>query len=273
MKLSITCTRELNNGNTIPLFGLGVYQARQGSECEQAVLSALEAGYRHIDTAAIYRNEESVGAAIKKSKVPRDEIFLTTKLWNSDHDDPEGALKASLKRLGLSYVDLYLIHWPVEKKRLHAWHILEKLYKKGLAKNIGVSNFTVRHLKDLMAKSNVVPAVNQVEFSPFLNQTDLLAFCEKEKIALEAYSPLTKGEKFKDKTLMTIAKKYGKTPAQILIRWCLQHDVIVIPKSVRKERILENADIFDFEISAPGMKTLDNLNEEYRTSWDPTDIP
>lgn len=271
MKLSIASTRKLNNDSTIPLFGLGTYQSGPGKVTEQAVLWALEAGYRHIDTAMIYRNEESVGAAIKKSGIPRKDIFVTTKLWNSDHDDPESALKASLKRLDLEYVDLYLIHWPVQGKRLAAWSVLEKLHKQGLAKNIGVSNFTIRHLKELVAQ--VVPAVNQVEFSPFLYQKELLEFCEKNRIALEAYSPLTKGEKLDDKKLIAIAKKYRKSPAQILIRWCLQHEVIVIPKSVRKERILENADVFDMEISAPDMKTLDSLNEEYRTSWDPTDIP
>lgn len=272
MKLSIASTRKLNNGNTIPLFGLGVYLSKEGKECEQAVLWALEAGYRHIDTAAIYKNEESVGLAIKKSGIPRKDIFVTTKLWNSDHDDPKSALNASLKRLGLEYVDLYLIHWPVEKKRVHAWSVLEQLNKQGLAKNIGVSNFTVTHLKELLAKSKVIPAVNQVEFSPFLFQQNLLDFCEQKKIALEAYSPLTQGKKFGDKTLMAVAKKHGKTPAQVLIQWCLQHDVVVIPKSVKKERIRENADVFGFELSVLDMKSLDGLNEGFRTCWNPSDV-
>ncbi len=272
MKLSFSSSRKLNNGNTIPLFGLGTYQSGPGKVTEQAVIWALEAGYHHIDTAMIYRNEESVGAAIKKSGIPRKDIFVTTKLWNSDHDDPESALKASLKRLSLDYVDLYLIHWPVQGKRLHAWSVLEKLQKKGFAKDIGVSNFTISHLKELLGNAKVVPAVNQVEFSPFLFQEELLEFCEKNKIALEAYSPLTKGEKLGDKTLAAIAKRHKKTPAQVLIRWCLQHDVIVIPKSVRKERILENADVFDFELSEKDMGSLDLLDEGYRTSWDPTEV-
>jgi len=298
MTLSIGATIKLNDGHRIPQLGLGVWQTRPGAACEAAVLAALEAGYRHIDTASMYGNEESVGAAIRTSRIPREEIFVTTKLWNSDHGDPAQALDTSLRRLKFDYVDLYLIHYPV-RERLRSWRVLEALRAAGKARSIGVSNFTIKHLNGLLADSETVPAVNQVEFHPYLNQRELLNFCAAKGIVLEAYSPLTKGVRLKDPKLVAIAQKYPrsgaqqpaaarlrlplvrrfsarpetKSPAQILIRWALQRGLVVIPKSANRQRIFENADVFDFEITPEDMHILDGFNENLRTCWDPTDAP
>ena len=277
MELTIETNLTLNDGRLIPQLGLGVWQTRAGAACETAVLAALEAGYRHIDTAAMYGNEESVGAAVRTSGIPRENIFVTTKLWNSDHRNPERALETSLRKLKMDYVDLYLIHYPVRERR-RSWRALEALRVGGKARSIGVSNFTIRHLNELLAETKTVPAVNQVEFHPYLYQRDLLDFCAGRGIALEAYSPLTKGERLKDPKLVAVATKYsksgaGKSTAQILIRWALQHGLIVIPKSANRKRIFENADVFDFEISAANMQLLDGFNENLRTCWDPTDAP
>jgi diketogulonate reductase-like aldo/keto reductase len=261
----------LNNGVEMPMLGLGTWQSGP-SVIEDAVLWALEAGYRHIDTAAIYGNEEGVGRAIRKSGVPREEIFVTTKIWNDDHNDPVAALERSLKKLQFDYVDLYLMHWPVPE-RLETWKILEQLYKEKKCRAIGVSNFTIKHLKELLNRAKVVPAVNQVEFSPYLYQKELHEFCKLNKIQLEAYSPLTRGKKLNDKKLVDIANKYNKTSAQILIQWCLQHDIVVIPKSKTKKRIQENFDVFDFKISSEDIKNLDSFNENLRLCWDPTNTP
>jgi len=261
------------------------------------VLAALEAGYRHIDTAAMYGNEESVGAAIRMSGIPRENIFVTTKLWNSDHGNPARALDTSLRKLKLDYVDLYLIHYPVRERR-QSWLALEALRAEGKARSIGVSNFTIRHLRELLAETKTVPAVNQVEFHPYLYQRDLLDFCAGEGIVVEAYSPLTKGARLNDPKLVAVAKKYSQTgsqpahsssrlplldrlsrrseaksTAQILIRWALQHGLVVIPKSANRRRIFEDADIFDFEITAEDMELLDRFNETLRTCWDPTNAP
>ena len=277
MELTIETKLTLNDGRLISQLGLGVWQTRAGAACETAVLAALEAGYRHIDTAAMYGNEESVGAAVRTSGIPRENIFVTTKLWNSDHGNPERALETSLRKLKMDYVDLYLIHYPVRERR-RSWRSLEALRVGGKARSIGVSNFTIRHLNELLAETKTVPAVNQVEFHPYLYQRDLLDFCAGRGIALEAYSPLTKGERLKDPKLVAVAKKYSKSgadksTAQILIRWALQHGLIVIPKSANRKRIVENADVFDFEISAADMQLLDGFNENLRTCWDPTDAP
>jgi diketogulonate reductase-like aldo/keto reductase len=297
MELTIETKLALNDGRQIPQLGLGVWQTRAGATCEAAVLAALAAGYRHIDTAAMYGNEESVGAAIRTSGIPREEIFITTKLWNSDHGNPERALDTSLRKLKLDYVDLYLIHYPVRERR-QSWRTLAALRAEGKARSIGVSNFTIRHLTELLAETNTVPAVNQVEFHPYLYQRDLLDFCAGRGIVLEAYSPLTKGERLKDSKLVAVAKKYStaaakpaaprsrwplvdrlsrrsetKSTAQIMIRWALQHGLVVIPKSANPKRISENADIFDFEIDAGDMQLLDSFNENLRTCWDPTHAP
>jgi diketogulonate reductase-like aldo/keto reductase len=273
MKLTIETKLRLNHGHLIPQLGLGVWQIRAGATCEGAVLAALEAGYRHIDTASMYGNEESVGAAIRTSGIPREKIFVTTKLWNSDHGKPERALDASLRRLKFDYVDLYLIHYPVRQRR-QSWHVLEALQAKGKARSIGVSNFTIRHLEELFGETETVPAVNQVELHPYLYQKDLLDFCAAKGIIVEAYSPLTHGERLNDSKLVAVAKRYpSKSTAQILIRWALQHGLVVIPKSANRRRIFENADVFDFEISAEDMRLLDSFDEELRTCWDPTNAP
>lgn len=274
-EIKIDTKVKLYNGVEMPMFGLGTFQMMDGKETQQAVLSALEAGYRLIDTAQMYGNEEDVGIALRESKIPREEVFITTKLWNSEHGYQKAldACEESLEKLGLSYVDLYLIHWPVQKLRNETWKAMQTLLKEGKCRVIGVSNYMIQHLNDLLANSKMVPAVNQVEFSPYLYLKDLMEFCRSHKIQLEAYSPLTKGHKLYDPKLIAIAKKYSKTAAQILIRWVLQKDVVVIPKSSHPDRIMENADVFDFEISSADMKLLDSLNQNLRTSWDPTTIP
>jgi diketogulonate reductase-like aldo/keto reductase len=266
---------KLNNGIQMPVFGLGTYQARPGKETKEAVLYALEIGYRLIDTAAMYENEEAVGEAVRESGIPREEIFITTKLWNSDHgyEKALAAFDESLEKLGLSYIDLYLIHFPVEGLRNQSWKALEKLLEQGKCRSIGVSNYMIWHLEELLKNSSTVPAVNQVEFSPYLYLKDLHEFCNSHNILLESYSPLTKGHKLKDPKLKQIAAKYSRTPAQILIRWALQKEVVVIPKSIKKQRILENATVFDFEITEEDMNLLDSFHQDLRTSWDPSTVP
>ncbi len=284
----------LNDGRKIPQLGLGVSQIPNGRKCEAAVLAAFEAGYRHVDTASFYGNEESVGAAIRASGIPREEIFVTTKLWNSDHTSPERALETSLSKLKLDYVDLYLIHYPVPQ-RLRSWRTLDQLRQQGKALSIGVSNFTIRHLTELLAQTETIPAINQVEFHPFLYQRELMEFCVARGIVVEAYSPLTQGKRLNVRKLAAVAKKYPqaspeppkrrklvpfisgasrgestKSTAQILIRWAIQHNLVVIPKSADPSRIRENADVFDFAITQEDMRALDGFNEELRTCWDPT---
>lgn len=272
---NIASLATMNDGRKIPWFGLGVYLLESGTEAQQAIHHAFEAGYRHIDTARLYGNERDVGIAVRNSGILREEIFVTTKLWNSDHGYQRtlAACEESLQALDIGYIDLYLIHWPVERLRTESWEALVKLQEEGKCRSIGVSNYTIHHLQELLRKSPIVPAVNQVEFSPFLYQSELLEFCREHSIMLEAYSSLTRGQKFPHPTITTIAQKHQKTPAQILIRWALQHEVIVIPKSARRERIQENADVFDFNISSTGMAQLDALDENFRISWDPTNAP
>ncbi len=272
--LTINSTVKLNNDLEMPRLGLGVYLMDPGEETRQAVKTALEEGYRLIDTAAMYGNERDVGRAVKESSVPREEIFLTTKLWNSDHgyDRALRAFDKSLQLLDLDYIDLYLIHWPVEGLRKETWRALEKLYNDGKCRAIGVSNYTISHLTELLDCADVPPAVNQVEFSPFLYQKDLLDYCQSKDIRLEAYSPLTRTKKFNNPVIKQMAEKYQKSPAQIMIRWALQHEVIVIPKSSHRERIRENARVFDFSISAEDMETLNGLHQNYHVSWDPTHV-
>ena len=273
--LSIGSKVKLNNGVEMPMFGLGVWQTPSGPTTQRAVTAALEAGYRLIDTAKMYGNEADVGQAVRESGIPRDDVFITTKLWNSDHGY-EPALKAgegSVKRIGFPSVDLYLIHWPVSGLRKDTWRAMERLLKDGKARAIGVSNYMIPHLEELLATSKVVPAVNQVELSPFLFSKDLVEFCKKHGIAVEAYSPLTKGHRLGDERLKTLAAKYRKTVPQLLIRWGLQHGIIEIPKSARPEHIRENARVFDFEIRAEDMRALDSMGEDLHMAWDPTDEP
>ncbi|HZY46485.1 MAG TPA: aldo/keto reductase [Candidatus Bathyarchaeia archaeon] len=275
MQTTVDPTAKLNNGVEIPRLGLGVYQSTPGQITQRAVEYALKIGYRHVDTARIYGNEADVGIALRKSGLQRDNVFITTKLWNSDQGY-ESALRAcdeSLKRLGLKYLDLYLIHWPVTELRGESWKALVRLLKDGKCRSIGVSNYTIHHLTELLGKTDVVPAVNQVEFSPFLYQKQLLEFCAKNRIQLEAYSPLTQGEKLNHPRIQKIAKNHDKSPAQVLIRWGLQHNLVTIPKSVREERIRENSQVFDFNLTSEDMGILDSLNENFRNSWDPTNMP
>ncbi|MCZ7610696.1 MAG: aldo/keto reductase [Ignavibacterium sp.] len=274
MKKNISYRIKMNNGVEIPQLGLGVYLTKSGSECINAIHWALEAGYRHIDTAKFYKNEKDVGEAIKNSGINREEVFVTTKLWNEDHGY-DSALKAfdkSLKTLDIDYIDCYLIHWPVHEKRKDSWKALEKIYESGYCKSIGVSNYMIPHLKELFTYANRIPVINQVEFNPFIYQKDLLEECNKNKIILEAYAPLTRSKKLNDKKVLSIAQKHKKSNAQVLIRWAIQHELVVIPKSVHKERIIENANVFDFILDESDMEILDNMDEGFRSSWDPTKI-
>lgn len=272
--ININTTKELNNGVKTPLFGLGTYLNDNEKHAVDTMLYALEIGYRHLDTAAMYGNEKEVGQAVRESGFPREDIFVTTKLWNADHGYQKSldAFKNSLDKLALDYVDLYLIHWPVERHRMESWKALEKLYNDGLCKAIGVSNYMERHIDEVIEQGSIIPAINQVEFSPFLYLKDLQKHCKFRGIALESYSPLTKGYKLNDSILTGIAEKYNKSTSQILIRWCLQKGVICIPKSSKREHIKENADVFDFEISIQDMYALDNLNENYHSTWDPSNV-
>jgi methylglyoxal/glyoxal reductase len=275
MALSLQSTATLNNGIEIPRLGLGVYRAARGEETRQAVRWALEAGYRHIDTARVYGNERDVGAAVRDSGLPRESLFLTTKLWNADqgYDSTLRACERSLKELGVEYVDLYLLHWPVPGRRLDSWRALEKLLRDGQCRAIGVSNFMEHHLDELIARSQVVPAINQVEQHPFLHQRSLLRACAAHGIVVEAYSPLTKGARLADPRVVAVARRQGRSTAQVLIRWCLQHDMVVIPKSTHRARIQENASVYDFTLSAEDMRELDGLNEDLYTGWDSRDVP
>lgn len=257
----------LNNGAKIPQLGFGTWKL-QGQDARNAVGWALEAGYRHLDTATIYGNEQEIGRAIRESGVAREDLFITTKLWNGDHDDPDAALRTSLEKLQLDYVDLYLIHWPVSRRN-QSWKKLEQMQENDLALSVGVSNFTVRHLEELLGHAKVVPQVNQVEMSPFLYQKELMEFCREQGVAVEAYSPLTRGKFLDEPPLVELARKYGKTSAQLLLRWSLQHGMVVIPKSGNLERIQENMDIFDFEISPEDMEFLNGMNRGYRSTSDP----
>jgi diketogulonate reductase-like aldo/keto reductase len=274
MKLTINTTVKLNNGVEMPMLGFGTFLSPAGKETQDAVLWALEAGYRHIDTAMIYKNEEDVGAAVAQSKISREDIFIVTKVWNDDHgyEKTLRACDASLKRLKMDYIDLYLIHWPVTALRGETWKALIKLQEQGKCRAIGVSNYTIRHLSELLPATPVVPAVNQVEFNPFLYRKELLDYCRARGIRLEAYSSLSRAKKLEDPRLAVAARKYGKTPAQLALRWALQHDLVVIPKSIHRERIIENTQIFDFEITPEDMQAINDLNENYwliNPSWNP----
>ncbi len=262
----------------MPAVGFGTWKIPDGPEAERAVLSALQAGYRLIDTAKVYGNEKSVGRAVAESGIPRDEIFVTTKLANSDQGYKQGlaAFKASLKRLGLDYVDLYLIHWPVSGKRLDSWRALLEIQQTGKAKAVGVSNFTVRHLEELARHTQKMPDVNQIELHPFLydEQAALLEYCSQQGIVVEAYSPLAHGSAgcLNHPTVMEIARNHGKSSAQVMIRWALQHGAVPLPKSADGSRIRENIDVFDFELSAQDMASLNALGNGMRTCWDPNDM-
>jgi diketogulonate reductase-like aldo/keto reductase len=252
-------TRKLADGNEIPVLGLGVWQVPNGAETENAVRWALELGYRHIDTAQAYGNEESVGRALHASGVPRDEVFITTKFYPGNQD-PEAEAQRSLERLGVDQVDLYIIHWP-QGGPTWAWPGMERAHERGYARSIGVSNFSVSELDELLSVAEVSPVVNQVQFSPFEYRRKLLDACEERGIAVEAYSPLGTGRHLSDARVREIAERVGHTPAQVLLRWCVQRDLIVIAKSTHRERLEENAQIFDFELSDDDLAALDALDE------------
>jgi 2,5-diketo-D-gluconate reductase A len=251
--------RVLGDGNEIPLLGLGVWQVPDGPETENAVRWALELGYRHVDTAQAYGNEQSVGRALRDSGVPREEVFITTKFYPGN-EDPEAEAQRSLERLGVDQVDLYIIHWP-QGGPTWAWRGMERARESGYARSIGVSNFSVDELDALLAVAETRPVVNQVQFNPFAYRHALLAACEARDVALEAYSPLGTGRHLSDERVRQIAERVGRTPAQVLLRWCVQRDLVVIPKSTHRERIEENAQIFDFTLSGDDMAALDALDE------------
>ena len=255
-------TLHLNSGARIPQVGLGVWQTPSGATTQKAVAAALAAGYRHIDTARIYGNEADVGAAVRASGVARAAVFVTTKLWNADqgYDGALRAFDASLKRLGLDYVDLYLIHWPVAGKRLDSWRALERIHEDGRARSIGVSNFLVPHLEELLGKATRVPRETR-------------ALCARHGIVVEAYSPLTHGKRLDHPVVKDVARRVGRSVAQVLLRWGLQQGLVVLPKSTKPARIAENGGLFDFTLDDGAMKDLDGLEEGLVTGWDPAEQP
>ncbi len=271
MDLNLNSRIKLNNGLEMPVFGFGTYKLTGEKMVKDSVTAALEAGYRLIDTAQMYGNEQYVGETIRESGIPREEIFVMTKLDNDQHgyDNAKISFEESMNRLGLGYIDLFLIHWPVEGLRLESWRALVDIYSRGEVKAIGVSNYTVRHLKELFKDSDMKPVVNQVEFNPFNYQDRLLSFCTVQGIRMQGYTPLSRTNKFNNPVVQDISAKYLKTPAQVFLRWAVQHGVIPIPKSLHKERIKENCDIFDFSIEDEDMEKLNSLNENYRIAPDP----
>lgn len=259
--MSIQSTVQLNNGVKMPRFGLGVYKS--ADETASAVKWALKAGYRHIDTATFYGNERYVGQAIRESGIPRKEIFVTTKLWNNMQREnrQREALEYSLKELNLGYIDLYLIHWPVPGKFKATWKLFEQFYEEGMVRAIGVSNFLEHHLDELLTDANIVPAVNQFECHPYNTRESLRKYCKEKGIVCEAWSPLARGKLINEATIQKIADKYGKTVAQIILRWDYQSDIVTIPKSVKQSRIIENSQIFDFALAKEEIQTINGLNK------------
>ena len=268
----VASTTTLNNGLHMPWLGLGVWQIRDNAATERAVRTAIEQGYRSIDTAKIYGNERGVGRAIRHCGLPREKLFVTTKVWNDDvrADRVSDAFEQSIHELGLEYLDLYLVHWPIAGKIVAAWRALEELARSGRVKAIGVSNHMRPHLDELLAAARTPPAVNQIEFHPYLQSRPLLTFCRENKIQVEAWSPLMQaGPLLKDPVLVEIAKRHGKSVAQVVLRWDIQSGVITIPKSAKANRISENAAIFDFALDAGEMTAIDNLERSHRSGSDP----
>ncbi|MBT2727700.1 aldo/keto reductase [Bacillus sp. ISL-75] len=269
--MNLQSTTTLNNGVKMPWFGLGVFKVEEGPELVDAVKTAIQHGYRSIDTAAIYGNEAGVGQGIKESGIAREDLFVTSKVWNADlgYESTLAAYQTSLDKLGLEYLDLYLIHWPVAGKYKEAWRALEALYKEGRVRAIGVSNFQVHHLVDLVKDAEIKPMVNQVEYHPRLTQKEVQAFCREQGIQMEAWSPLMQGQLLDNEGLAAIAAKYRKSVAQIILRWDLQNGVVTIPKSTKERRIIENSQVFDFELTQEDMHQINNLNQNHRVGPDP----
>ncbi|MBS7529674.1 aldo/keto reductase [Hazenella sp. IB182353] len=268
-------TITLHNGVKMPWFGMGVFKVEEGSEIVSTVKTGIKHGYRSVDTASIYENEEGVGKGIKEglaeAGISREALFVTSKVWNADlgYESTIAAYETSLKKLDLEYLDLYLIHWPVERKYKDAWRALEKLYQDGRVKAIGVSNFQIHHLEHLMKDAEIKPMVNQVEYHPRLTQKELQAYCQAKGIQLEAWSPLMQGQLLDNEILQEIANKHNKTVAQIILRWDLQNEVVTIPKSTKEHRIIENASVFDFELTKEEIEQIDGLNRNHRVGPDP----
>jgi len=280
-------TFELLSSTQIPQLGFGTFELR-GEVVRKSVTCALEVGYRHFDTAAIYKNEEDIGQILKESQIPRNELFITSKLGPADQgfDKALKSCEASLKKLGIDYLDLFLIHWPGltgarrdssenAKARKESWMAFEKLYFSGKCKAIGVSNYQISHLEELLSYSTLIPSCNQVEYHPQLYQDELHEFCKRHGILIEAYTPLGKGNSgqlLQHPTVQKLSKKYSKTPAQIVLRWGIQHEVVILPRSSNPDRIKENANVFDFELTKDDMKLLDSFEKNFRYCWDPSDV-
>lgn len=267
-------TIQLNNGREMPLLGLGVYKATDDSELKQAISDAVSSGYHLIDTASFYKNEGGVGKGIKALTIPREDLFVTTKIWNTAQriGDIEDSFNRSLERLGLDYIDLYLIHWPVPGCYTNTWKAMEKLLETGRIKSIGVSNFTIQDLETLKSVSSITPAVNQVEFHPLFNHPELLHYCQEHQIAVQAYAPLARGAYLNSPLLMEIGKSYHKNPAQVGLRWLVQQGIAVIPKSIHKDRIIENSQIFDFSLTAEEMSAITAMDAQQRIAGVPEDM-
>ncbi|UOQ92668.1 aldo/keto reductase [Halobacillus shinanisalinarum] len=272
--MSLTDVTTLSNGVKMPWVGLGVYKMDSGEEVVNAVRSALDLGYRHLDTASFYDNEEGVGQAIKESGIPREELFITTKVWNDEqgYEETLEAFDRSREKLGVDYLDLYLIHWPIQGRYKDTWKALEKLYKDGKVKAIGVSNFLTHHLDDLLKDAEIKPMVNQVELHPELYQKEMIDYCKQQDIQVEAWSPIGRGNYLDNPVLQELAEEYNKTPAQIILRWDLQHGIVTIPKSTHKERQQENADLFDFELTDNEVEKINGLNKNNRLGPHPDEI-
>ncbi|CAN5825586.1 aldo/keto reductase [soil metagenome] len=273
MRMNTQLYSTLNNGIHMPLLGLGVYDMYE-AEAKAAVIKALETGYRLIDTAAAYKNEPEIGSAIRESGIARHEIFVTTKVANPDqgYDNTMKAFDTSMQKLNIDYIDLYLMHWPVKGKRKDTWKALEKLYADKRIKAIGVANFLMPFLEEMETYATEVPVVNQIEFTPWLFVKDVMEYCKAKNIQLQSYSPITRGKKFGDERLQQLCKKYCKTPAQIILRWNIEHGVSTIPKSANPMRIIENFNIFDFSLSKEDVALIDSFNEGFRICEDPMDM-
>ncbi|ANU12449.1 aldo/keto reductase [Planococcus halocryophilus] len=274
MDLTINSTKKLHNGVEMPRFGLGVYKMTDKEAAVEAMITAIGEGYKAIDTATIYDNEAEVGEAVRNSGVKREDLFITSKVWNTDqgYDETLRAFEASLKRLDFDYLDLYLTHWAIEGKYVDTYRAIQRLYDEKLVRSIGVSNHHEHHLEKILATANTKPMVNQIELHPQLTQVPLRNYCEENDIAVTSWSPLARGRLLEDPVLSKIAKQHNKSIAQVIIRWHLQSDLIVIPKSVKPSRIQENAHVFDFSLTQEEMKMIDELNQDWRSGTNPDDI-